>query len=569
MMLQKSQMVFVFSSLLLISWVIMIINVRPIFLETASIDPLAMIHALFPLFWVIVIAYAMVCLAIFYFDIEGRFLHSWVLVQLSLILFYTPFALAGYAVNPDSLWLATEANYLPTIFSGGNVMFSTYTETYPSSFILTRYITEVTGMNAFAFTRIFPIFSIVLLTLLAYAFGSSFLKPRIAFIAMLLVLPGWHYMDFHMSPHVTGALLFFTILVLFASLKNSRVKITGLIFISMIAMIIAHPVSPINLGIFIAVVYVLEMFSRKLIHASLRPFSVTGGILLFLGVGWFNWMVNHVIPLDVTIEYAFRRVASLQFSRRIVGEVGSFSVGGGSFIYPDIFRLTELIYASYILIGFLLVLYGVISLKLKKRASGLNLKVVTLFAAAICYVAFSYFLLLGTGDHHLLYRGLIPFILMISLVIGWHLVRSQKRGITLIKITTLAYVVFLFSSFAIVAYSLQAYNSFPYSEGVAAKFVGEQVGVQNKTVSMTSDQQLAPYIDLTGHFSVAGFPPRINESRPDVIVVLRSSYYVYAMRYDLSFSQNRVVNLRNQLEVSVFYDPIYSNPTSQVYVLKP
>lgn len=565
----KSQIFFVLSSLLFVSWVIMIANVRPVFLNTAGTDPLAMIHALFPSFWVIVLAYAIVCLAIFFLHINGRLLHVWVLVQISLVLFYTPFALAGYSVNPDSMWLATEANYLPNILSGGNVMFSTYAETYPSSFILTRYITQVTGMDVFVFTRVFPVFSITLLTLLAYAFGSYFLKPKIAFAAMLLVLPGWHYMDFHMSPHVTGALLFFTTMLLFASLKSSRAKITGLIFISAVAMILAHPVSPINLGIFIGAAYVLEMVSRRLTHLPFRPFSITGGILLFLIVGWFNWMSNHVIPLDVTIQYAFRRVASFSFSQRIVGEVGSFSVGGGSFIYPDIFRLTEFIYATYVVIGFLLLLSAVIILRWKKQAGILSLKTLTLFAAGILYVAFSYFLLLGTGDHHLLYRGLIPFVLMISLILGTQLVRWHRPGITLPKIATIAYVVFLFSSFAIVAYSLQAYNSFPYSEGAAAKFIGQQVGVQNRTVSMTSDQQLAPYFNLTGRFYVASFPPSPNGSRPEVLADLRSSYYVYAMRYDLSFSDNRVVELQNWIDASVFYDSVYSNPTSRVYVSQP
>ena len=568
-MLQKSQTFLLLSSSLFLAWVVMIAYVRPVFLNIASTDALAMIHVLFPFFWIIILAYAIVCLALFYLRVEGKFLHAWVLVQLSIILYYTPFALSGYSFNPDSMWLATMANYVPSVLSGGNVMFSTYAKTYPSSFVLTRCLTQITGMDVFIFTRVWPVFSISLLTLLAYTFGSHFLKPRIAFVAMLLVLPGWHYMDFHMSPHVTGALLFLTTMVLLTSLESSRIKVTGLIFMSIFAMILAHPVSPINLGIFMGTAYVLALLSRKIRHAPLRPISVTLGILLFLIVGWFDWMVNHVFPLDVSIQYAFRRVATLQFSQSILERVGSFSVGGGSFIYPDIFRLTELIYASYIIIGLLLILHEVVSVKVRRRPNNLSLKTITLFAAAICYVAFSYFLLLGTGDHHLLYRGLIPFILMISLFIGWHLVRSQRPGITLTKIATLAYVIFLFSSFAIVAYSVDAYNSFPYSEGIAMKFIADQVGMQNKTISMTSDQQLAPYVNLTDHFSAAKFPPQLNETRPEIVVVLRSSYYVYAMRYDLSFSQNKVVRLQTQLDVSIFYDRIYSNPTSEVYVSNP
>jgi hypothetical protein len=548
-----------------------------------SNDPLAMIHALFPYFWFILSGYFILCVILFLSGEETKsFVYILVLVQLSLVLYFTPFALSGISWNPDSPWLSALSKYMPDILSGKQLVFSTYPQTYPSSFVFADCIMQVTGIDVFTFARFYPVFSIIALTLLGYVFASKFFEERIAFFSMLLVLAGWHYVDFHASPHMAGLLLLVTIMVL--ATRTER-KSMAIIFLLVPAFILSHPISPINLGIFLLFIFLGMVIIRMVFRirsADRAIFQPLSGLrkrapllLLVVAIGWIYWMLFWVLPNNTSIQYALKRVLSLNLT--FLTKVNQFSVGGGSFIYPQIFRVEEITYLSYVAVAGILTLQTLIAaLRRRGKLSQNRLvgKSVLLFPA-FAFIAFSYSLLLATGDQHLLYRGLIPFILVISIFIAscsFVEGRARTRKISKIGAILLSlWLLFLLLVFPIVSYYIAAYTSIPYSEGVALKFIAEKVNLAGKTTSIGSSQQITAYADPHIQFENVGIPEPsvLSSTRIDVIALRKTSYYVTSMRYDLSFENNSFVQLARELEGDVRYAKIYSSPTTETYLLNP
>jgi hypothetical protein len=82
---------------------------------------------------------------------------------------------------------------------------------------------------------------------------------------------------------------------------------------------------------------------------------------------------------------------------------------------------------------------------------------------------------------------------------------------------------------------------------------------------MSSDQQLASYVNLSKNLKLSSFPPKINDVTPEFIVLRINSYYLYSMRYDMSFHNNTFTRLREILEGSPSYNRIYSNSKFEIY----
>lgn len=574
---KKADVLLASSVVMFVAWMFIIYNAKSSFLRMANINPLAMIDALFPHFWLVLSIYCGFFLILFFSREKRRLAHVILLVQFALILHFTPFAMSGLTWNPDNLWLSSVAKYVPQVLIGEEVMLSIYAGTFPGSFILTQFITEVTGLDIFLFTRIYPIFSIVALTLIGYILTSKFVGQRVAFFSTFLVLLGWHYVDFHACPHMTGLLLLLTAMIL---LTHNKRKSVAVAFLVILALVLSHPISPLNLGIFLSVAYVCIYLIRRVIGKeteSMRWVWSKKVLILFLGSAWITWLFYAVFPLNRSIEYALRRILTLRFSMSFIKRATEFSLGGGSFFYQWIFDLTRLTYVSYLIIAGILVLYDIFIFKLfRERVNDLLLKKTVLIISSICFVGFSYFLLLGTGDHHLLYRGQIPFILMISAYVASYFLITKRKNVKwrsyVVKLLFSFWVFFLAVSFPIVSYSIGAYNSFPQSEGIGMQFIAEKTLLFGKTVSMTTEQQITPYLDLLNNetvFQRVDFPPNLNKTMPDIVILKRSSFYTLALRYDLNLTNNRFIVLKDQLDSAIEYDIIYSNPTVEAYVFIP
>jgi hypothetical protein len=68
-------------------------------------------------------------------------------------------------------------------------------------------------------------------------------------------------------------------------------------------------------------------------------------------------------------------------------------------------------------------------------------------------------------------------------------------------------VAFLVCTFPFISYSKEAYNTFTPSAGAGLSFLSTNINLEDKTLSMGYDQQLASYVDLSQDLYLLSFPP--------------------------------------------------------------
>ena len=554
------------SSVLLVVWMVCVFNTRSEFQNIARVDPLAMIHALFPWFWILLLAFALLCIAASWLAADRKWLHILLLCQLSLFLYFTPFVLSEFSWSPDSLWHGGIASYMPGILNGSKPVFSDYAESYPLSFLTTYCVEQVSGVDIFSYTLyVYPLICIITMTVLAYIFASRLLSSRQAFISMLFALPALHFIEPHVSPFSAGTILVLVSLIL---LTVERRTARMLSFFIILALILTHPISPISLGIFL-VAGLLSIFSRA--HA-IRSFpfrtSVLTSILLFLGIVWFAWTMFQVISVYETVEYAVVDIFTLRFLNRI-GYVSGWTSGGQAFIYSEIHQLNLAVYVVFLFfVSFLLLsdlIRGKFAWKKDVIANHAAYKQITFVAfSSLIYAAFGYMLFLATDQRFLLGRGLIFYIPMSSIYISKHLVRQNQRGRNFKEFVIVSLILFLFISFPIISYSKEAYNTFTPSAAQGLAFVSH-IDLSRKSISMSFDQQLAAYVNLSEGVLAEKYPPTLNRTSPDFIVLRINSFFYNAMRHSLSFERNRYTELQDNLRGKISYNKVYSSPTFEVY----
>jgi hypothetical protein len=565
----KARVLMMISLALLLIWVIYTLDATSKFQTAASVDPLAMVHVLFPWFWVQLLALALVGLATSRLAADTRWLHIFVLCQVSLYLYFTPFLLSGFSWSPDSLWHGGIAGFMPEILTGSKPAFSSYAESYPFSFITTYCVEQVSGLDVFAYTLfVYPVICIITLTVLIYAFASRLLNPKQAFVSMLVALPALHFIEPHVSPFSAGTVLTLVSLVLLITARRSARILS---FFVILALVLTHPISPVSYGIFIVATGFFSILSKRISVSESFPFdtSVLPSVLFFLGIVWFAWTMYQVMAISETVEYAILDIVTLQFVNRLGNVLGwTAGAGGGSFIYSEIHQLNLGIYVVFLFFVSVLLLVDVMRRLARKNdvaANHTGHKRMTFVAfSSILYAGFGYMLFLATDQRFLLGRGLLFYIIMASIYISSHLVRqNQKYGIFK-GFVVVSLILFLFVSFPLISYSKEAYNTFTPSAARGLTFVSG-IDLSKHSISTSFDQQLAAYVDLSEGVLAERYPPLLNVTTAEFIVLRINSFFYNAMRSSLSFERNRYTELRDSLREDTRYNLIYSSPTFEVY----
>jgi hypothetical protein len=112
-----------------------------------------------------------------------------------------------------------------------------------------------------------------------------------------------------------------------------------------------------------------------------------------------------------------------------------------------------------------------------------------------------------------------------------------------------------------VAYSIDAYTSFPESERNGLEFLAGNVPLDEKRLDTNSVYQLVFYAPYS-------IPSKLSWCDADASVyAFRSTgYYKAAIRYDLSFDDNRFARCLKAVKADSDYDRIYSNPAFAIYL---
>lgn len=542
----------------------------PEFQDTRLIDPLAEINSLFPLYYLAIALTALLGLGCLIWRIENKYLHILLLLMFAVMLWFTPFYLAGFVRNLDGPWHVGVAMQMPQVLGGDPVAFSSYALTYPGSFIYHYTFLEIIDIEPTSYINIlFPLLFVLLFVLLCYLFISRIFDKKVALLSMLIAIPGLHYIEMHPSPHAVASLLMLTALLLLAR-RGATAKIIAVVAIIAI-IIISHPLTPPILSIFLAAALLTTIgYSRRFGRTQVA----LAGMLIFCLGGWFVWYVFYPAgPWEERLGGFLdlvRMLWELESSRAIVL--------GEPFMYGNIHNLNIAIYCLYAAAAVVGIGYiGARTYSQEKSIKNLVSKLGGLhpgeaFMALSVPLLLVLTFLLAEQNPVLVERGLTFVILALSCIIASVIVRSYPFRIIrkrIVHSVVIIGVLFLTLSSPIVAYSIDAFNSFPVSEGAGLEFLATEVPLQEKLMAIYGAHQLVLYAESSlsercGYLSPPGEPVDFAKIKPDLMVFRRTGYYYAAMRRDLSFEDNRYIEYRAWVE-SNKYDKIYSSPTFEVY----
>jgi hypothetical protein len=540
------------------------------FNNTRLVDPLAEVNSLFPLYYVAIGLAAATCIACFFMRLNNKYLHMLLVWMFAMMLWFTPYYLAGFVRLPDGPWHVGVGLQISEVMTGATVTFSEYAWSFPGSFIYHRVFLSVLGIEPTGYIALlFPFIWISLFVLLWYVLVAKLFDAKVAFLSLLIAIPGLHYIQSHPSPHTLAALLMLSALLL-ALTKGTGAKVLAIA--AVVAIIISHPTTPLLLAIFLTAALLTNMvYSRRLNRTQVALAS----ILLLCFVGWYLWMsYYHTTPIVAVTEGQFPHEVDVPTS---VG-VSQRYLTGTAFVYAGIFNLNKAVYFFYAVLAVAAVAYVAAKTFIRERRVGKWIAKLggiqpgqALMAMTVPPLIVLSVLLAETAPC-LLETGLTFAVLALSCVIASVIPFSERyRGRTwgVTGVSVLIGLLFLTFSFPTIAYYIDAYSSFPESEERGLRFVAASVPLDERTLATNSPGQLAPYLDHPLHATVlvplhGQETPDFGTLLPHVFVFRSTGYYYAAMRHDLSFEDNRYSEYSRFVDVNE-YDKVYSNPTFEVY----
>jgi hypothetical protein len=576
------------SFILFLSWLILILVEAGPYQNAAGLDPLAMINILFPSFWILLIAFAILCFVTFTRIGENRLLHILLLSEFSIMLFYTPFLLGGFSWSPDSLWHGGIASYMPDVlkgsFEGSEFSVFDYAHGYPLSFLVTYVAERLLGVDVLTYTLyIFPPITIFLISTLSYFFIFRMFSARTAFLSMLMALPCLHYIEPHVSPYALGTVLTLASLILL-TYRGAKTLVLSCVLI--ILLVITHPISPIFLGIYMFASLIMILFFRIKTISSLKLITQAPRIMFLFAsliACWFGWTLTIAATAYPAVGTSLGRILNSRFLIDLLSatEWTLSAGGGGQFVYSEISQLGLGIYAAFLFVVLIVFLRTFIKfLRSKQEIEPVIPKQMALALAAFASAAMGFILFASSGERFLLGRGLFFFLIfgsacIVASVVGTDVKRSMMKNIFLF-----GSILLLVSTFPVVSYSKEAYNTFTPSANTGLSFIGKYIEISDKTTIIGFDQQLVSYVNLKNGFQDAG--DRISVTKlnitavrelfsspadaPDLVVLRSNMYYIISMRYASSFTNNSYTQIRDVLANNPLYMRIYSNPNFEAYL---
>ena len=560
----KLLIVLILAALAGLLWLVYLLLAYAEFQNSLVADPLAALNSLSPLYWAALVFSALSCLACFFWGLGSRSLHVFVLTLLAAVLWLTPYLLTGFVRLPDSPWHVGAAVHIPDVLDGVPVVFSDYAWDFPGSFVYHYGLMELLDVSPMPYIDVFPAVCMVAFVVLCYAVIARLFDSRVALLSLLLAIPGLHYLQLHASPHAVGALLMLAALLLLV-VGRGRARVLPVVAVLIIVVIVAHPTTPLLISIFLGSALLVGLVQLRKVG---RAQVALAGLLGIAFVGWFFWYAFYPGSEWKTAGDIYQGVTAGQ------AQAGAGFLTSSGFIYGGIFALNKAIYFLYAAAGLLAVL--VVAARACFRRTGIGLLVSGLFglgrneailAISVVPLLVLTFLLAGR-THVLIETGLTYIILAISCVVASVAVRTRRiegwPGLVLLVVA----VLFLAVTFPVVAYSIDAYSNFPKSEEAGLRFLAERGALNDKTVASSSVSQLALHDQS---LLVGGIFYDLNQrsidrlsEAPDIAAFRNTGYYYAAMRFDLSFEDNRHTRGLEYVE-SAGYKKIYSSPTFQIY----
>ena len=176
--------------------------------------------------------------------------------------------------------------------------------------------------------------------------------------------------------------------------------------------------------------------------------------------------------------------------------------------------------------------------------------------------------MLAEEMHVLIERGLTFAILSLSGVIVSITDKAYRAARAAVKKilagVSAVIIACLTLAFPLVAYSIDAYTSFPASEAAGIEFLAETAPLETQDLVTTSPGQIILFQPLVATSN--GMISSLSLPEGDIYLFRKTGYYYAAMRFDFSFEENRITRFKDAVSTSTAFNHIYFNPTSGIFI---
>jgi hypothetical protein len=558
--------------------------VRPQYLSLYNSDPLDMINVLFPVVDILAVLFVAVCVLCVYYKVSNKFIHIALLVQLAVLLWYTPAYLSNYIYGFDSFSNGGVVPYAPAVLQGYTNSFTSYIHDYPGSFVFNFAAYKTLGVDFATFSRVIsPLYWMIAFVLLSYVIIKRlFHDSSIAFISTVLIILGILTLEYFPTPSATGNLLTFTMLLLVLLFPVGKVyKILSLPVV--LILIVAHPESPLLLLVFLIAPFVVKILTSTRWRL---PFTIFLPITIF--VIWLSWA-----SLSGASTFGWSPIiSSVQrvLAMRSLSSPGQL-VATGQTIYPLYNNIRAVVLYSY---GLIAVFFVLLNLKFSKSLVGIfnsfkerfsKEQVLLLVVSALLLVIVVVF---GTVvNASIKQRAVLYLVICLSAFIGsgmYGVIKISSRNVHLNKrrnkklwfSVLVIWVVALGFVYPLGSYYQVPYFSAPQSEGVGMDFMAAHTDFHGQTIATYRPHDLALSIGQESNFSFIWLPQQKDllptnlqamfEENVSIAIFRQSLYWEYSIALDRSFNDNCVTRTLNATATSPFFAETYSSPTFQMYV---
>jgi hypothetical protein len=562
--------------------------VRPEYLSLYNSDPLDMINVLFPVVDILAVLFVTVCLLCVYYKVSNKFIHITLLMQLAVLLWFTPAYLSNYIYGLDSFSNGGVVPYAPAVLQGYTNPFTSYIHDYPGSFVFNFAAYKTLGVDFATFSRVIsPLYWMIAFVLLSYVIiRRLFHDSSIAFISTMLIILGILTLTYDPTPSATGNLLALTMVLLVLLFPVGRVyKILSLPVV--LILIVAHPESPLLLLVFLIAPFVVKILTSTRWRL---PFTIFLPITIF--VMWFSWA-----SLSGATTFGWSPIIS---SVQRVLDLRSLSSPGqlvatGQIIYPLYNNIRADVLYSY---GLVAVFFVLLNLKFNKSLRGIfnsfkerfsKEQVLLLVVSALLLVIVFVF---GTIVNTIIkQRAVVYLVICLSAFIGSGVygvirissgnvnVHLNKKWVKWLCFSGLVvWVVVLGFVYPLGSYYQVPYFSSPQSEGVGMDFMVAHTNFHGQSIFVYRPDDLALSMGQENNFTIVWLP-QSNALLPNdfalqaffdqnvsIAIFRQSLYWESSMMFDRSFDNNSVTSTWNATATSPLFAETYSGPTFQMYV---
>ena len=531
-------------------WLIIVRLSYPGFQDSRTDRPFAEIENLAPFFFILIGSFGLTASWILMkFRVSKKMMLAFLLLG-GLMLWYTPYLIAGFVKQTDTLWHMGMATNIPEIMNGAGMPFSSYATSFPQPYVFAYGVFETLGIDSIILANyIFPLVFLTIFIVFVFTISSKFYSPRTSALATLISISLLYYVELHFSPHVIGTIFLFSAILL---LLNHQYIFGGLFGIVLLPM--THTVSFGMFLIFCVVYFVAyrDILEKQFVSRKSKQKLDMKKIMIGAAIIVFSIFLAMFTHISVYVDLFFSKLISSNFAGFVIDNLfdNPWFKQIASIIFLAIFTVFAVIVISHILNHY----------KTKKNIFKvmLDVKPTSQILIAFPILALGFSIAIGAIINRsvMIERGLTIFVILgILFILGFLFTREKKIDSKVIAAGVLA----LFLLYPACSYTIDSYNSYSISERSGMEYLTANVSITDQSIYMSSPGQINSFI-VPGDMVV--IEKEIYEISNYIVYRLHAQY-----KSDLHNSNPSPYTLLfEDIESNSTFQKIYHNPSFYIYL---